>query len=225
MKADMIFPQPRTLKERLREKLRAKVRLWAHGHQVTYFDSPEGIRMDWDYPSYPSMRVLQSVKDDGERIKVGKYTGIHYSAVVIPGGVHHADWVSTVHGHVENGEWVDTPGAIHSNGPVVFGNDVFVAYEAVITSGITVGDGAIIATRAVVVKDVAPYSIVGGNPAKHIKYRFDEPTREALLRIKWWDWSTDKVAQHKSLIHSDRVAEFVARHDPALESPKPCEFC
>src|SRR3546814_3663231 len=116
--------------------------------------------MDWDYPSYPSMRVLQSVKDDGERIKVGKYTGIHYSAVVIPGGVHHADWVSTVHGHVENGEWVDTPGAIHSNGPVVFGNDVFVAYEAVITSGITVGDGAIIATRAVVVKDVAPYSTV-----------------------------------------------------------------
>src|SRR3546814_17723162 len=74
----MIFPQPRTLKERLREKLRAKVRLWAHGHQVTYFDSPEGIRMDWDYPSYPSMRVLQSVKDDGERIKVGKYTGNHY---------------------------------------------------------------------------------------------------------------------------------------------------
>src|SRR3546814_13708894 len=78
----MIFPQPRTLKERLREKLRAKVRLWAHGHQVTYFDTPEGIRMDWDYPSYPSMRVLQSVKDDGERIKVGKYPGIHYYAVV-----------------------------------------------------------------------------------------------------------------------------------------------
>lgn len=220
----MKYPQPRGLRAKLTEKLKSKVRLWVDGHQITYFDSPEGVRMDWDHPSYPTMRVLQSVPEDGERITVGKYTGIHYTTVVIPGGLHHVDWVSTQHAHIEDGEWVTTPGAIHDNGPVVIGNDVFVAFEAVITSGVTVGDGAIIATRAVVIKDVEPYSIVGGNPARHIRYRFDEPTRAALLRIKWWDWSTDKVAAHKHLIHSDRVAEFVAGHDPERGQPS-CEVC
>ncbi|MDN5894342.1 MAG: CatB-related O-acetyltransferase [Nocardioides sp.] len=224
MRADMKYPQPQGLRAKLTEKLKAKARQWVNGHQMTYFDSPEGARIDWSYPSYPTMRVLQSVENDGEPVQVGKYSGIHYTTVVIPGGLHHIDWVSTVHGHVEDGEWVDTPGAIHSNGPVVFGNDVFVAYEAVITSGVTVGDGAIVATRAVVVKDVEPFSIVGGNPARHIRYRFDEPTREALLRIRWWDWSTGKVAAHKDQIHSPEVAAFVAGHDPRLGTPS-CPLC
>lgn len=221
----MKYPKPRGLKERLRENLKVRVRQWVDGHQITYLDSVEGIDVDWEYPSYPTMRVLKSVPNDGETIKLGKYCGIHYSTVMIPGGIHHTDWVSSVHAHVEDGAWVDTPGAIHSVGQIVIGSDVFTAYQSVITSGVTVGHGAIVATRAVVVKDVEPYSIVGGNPAKHIRYRFDEPTREALLRIKWWDWSTDMVAAHKDLIHSDQVAEFVARHDPALDDPAPCEFC
>lgn len=220
----MKYPKPNGLRARLAERVKSRVRYWAHGHQMTFFDSAEGVRMDWKYPSYPTMRVLQTVADDGDRIQVGRYSGLHYSTVVIPGGVHHADWVSTVHSHVEDGEWVSAPGAIHSSGPVILGNDVFVAFEAVITSGITIGDGAIVATRAVVVKNVEPFSIVGGNPAKHIRYRFDEPTREALLRIKWWDWPDEKVAAHADLIHSPRVEEFVAGHDPILGAPS-CKLC
>lgn len=220
----MRYPQPRGLRAKLTERLKAKVRLWVDGHQMTYFDSPEGVRVEWEHPSYPTMRVLQSVEDDGEPVRVGKYSGIHYTTVVIPGGAHHADWVSTLHGHVEEGKWVDTPGAIHSNGPVVFGSDVFVGFEAVVMSGVTVGDGAMVATRSVVVKDVEPYSIVGGNPAKHIRYRFDEPTRRALLRIRWWDWSTEKVAAHKHQIHSPDVTAFVADHDPELGEPS-CSLC
>ncbi|MDT0202575.1 CatB-related O-acetyltransferase [Nocardioides sp. AE5] len=225
MRAEMKYPQPRGLKARLTEKLKARVRQWVDGHQMTYYDSAAGADITWEYPSYPTMRVLKTVPNDGETIRIGKYCGFHYSTLMIPGGVHHADWVSTVHAHVEDGEWVDTPGAIHSNGPIVIGNDVFTAYESIITSGVTIGDGAIVATRAVVVKDVEPYSIVGGNPAKHIRYRFDEPTREALLRIKWWDWSVEKVAAHKSVIHSSDVAGFVAAHDPDLADPAPCAFC
>jgi acetyltransferase-like isoleucine patch superfamily enzyme len=184
------------------------------------------VNVDAAYPTYPTMRVIESVPSDRDvPIKVGKYTGIHYTTVILPGGMHHVDWVSTQHTYVDaNGNWVNHPEAIHSKGPVVIGNDVFIAFEAVVTSGVTIGDGAVVATRAVVIKDVEPYSIVGGNPAKHVKYRFDEPTREALLRIKWWDWPVEKVAAHDSQINGPDVAGFVAGHDPALGDPS-CELC
>jgi len=217
-------PKRSGIKARITEKMKAKVRFWVDGHQVRYFDVPGQQRVEWEYPAYPTIKILETVPDDGDPVRIGKYAGIHYTTMIIPGGVHHADWVSTVHGHVENGEWVLAPGAITSNGPVTIGNDAFIAYEAVITSGVTIGDGAIVATRALVTKDVEPYSIVGGNPAKHIKYRFDEPTREALLRIKWWDWPVEKVAAHKHQIHSSDVAGFVAGHDPDLVSAS-CDIC
>lgn len=220
----MRYPQPHGLRAKLREKLRARVRAWVDGHQMTYFDSPEGVRAEWDYPTYPTMKVLQSVEDDGEPIRVGKYSGIHYTTVFIPGGMHHIDWVASLHGHVEDGEWVNVPGAIHSNGPITVGNDVFVAFEALVTSGVTIGDGAVVASRSVVISDVEPYSIVGGNPAKHIRYRFDEPTREALLRIRWWDWPVEQVTAHADQIHSPDVAGFVARHDPDVAG-RSCEVC
>jgi carbonic anhydrase/acetyltransferase-like protein (isoleucine patch superfamily) len=97
---------------------------------------------------------------------------------------------------------------------------VLVAFEALITSGVTIGHGAIVAPRAVVVSDVAPYEIVGGNPAKHLKWRFDEETRAALLRISWWDWPEEKVNRLRHEIDSPDVAGFVARHDPARHDPQ-----
>lgn len=224
MRSDMIYPQPRGVRARITEKLKAKVRLWVDGFQYTYFDSAAGVDMEWADPAYPTMRVLKTVADDGDTIKVGRYAGIHYSAVVIPGGQHHLDWVSAVNTPIEDGEWVDVPGGVYSNGQVVIGNNVFIAYQAVINSGITIGDGAVVAARAMVVKDVEPYSIVGGNPAKHIRYRFDEPTREGLLRIQWWNWPVSKVTAHKDQIHSTDVAGFVAGHDPALGEPS-CPIC
>ena len=78
-------------------------------------------------------------------------------------------------------------------GDIVIGNDVWIGYEAVILSGVTVGDGAIIGSRAVVTKDVPPYTIVGGVPAKPIRNRFDKNTISELLRLKWWDWEKDKI--------------------------------
>jgi carbonic anhydrase/acetyltransferase-like protein (isoleucine patch superfamily) len=98
---------------------------------------------------------------------------------------------------------------------VVIGNDVLVAFEALIMSGVTIGDGAIVAPRAVVLRDVQPYEIVGGNPAKHLKWRFDEETRAALLRIRWWDWPDEKVRRHRAEIDSPDVQGFIERHDPA----------
>lgn len=223
MSGDFRGPERSGIRTRLNNKLKARVRLWVTGHQITYTDTP-GHRVIAEYPSWATSRILQVDDNDGEPVRIGKYTGVHYTATFIPGGIHHFEWVASLHGHIENGEWVNPPDAIQSAGPIVLGNDVFVAFEAVIGSGITVGDGALVAARSMVVKDVEPYEMVGGNPAKHIRYRFDQPTREALLRIKWWDWSTDKVAQHKDQIYSSDVAGFVKGHDPELGNPS-CTLC
>lgn len=80
-------------------------------------------------------------------------------------------------------------------GDIIIGNDVWIGYEAVILSGVTIGDGAVIGCRAVVTKDVPPYTIVGGVPAKSIRKRFDEETIKELQKIKWWDWPEEKIAE------------------------------
>lgn len=90
----------------------------------------------------------------------------------------------------------DVSTAWDNKGNIVIGNDVWIGYEAVIMAGVTIGDGAIIGTRALVTKDVPPYTIVGGLPAKPIRKRFDDETISAPLKIKWWNWSTDKIAHN-----------------------------
>ena len=81
-------------------------------------------------------------------------------------------------------------------GDTVIGNDVWIGYKATIMAGVTIGDGAIIASQAVVTKDVPPYTIVGGNPAQAIKKRFSDEKIERLLSTKWWDWDIEKITQH-----------------------------
>ena len=87
----------------------------------------------------------------------------------------------------------------------MIGNDVWIGTEAMIMSGVKVGDGAIIASRAVVTKDVAPYSIVGSNPARHIRYRFNETEIAQLLEMKWWEWSEEHIKGAMSLMCSSDI--------------------
>lgn len=214
---------PRGLRARLKSRIRLKVRAWVTGHQIVHWDEGDE-RLHWEYPSYPIVRTMRAYPGEGGSMSIGKYSGFHYTALLIPGGQHHMDWVGTLHSHVEDGEWVDASDSVFGKGPIVIGNDCYVGYEAIVSSGVTVGDGAVVAARAMVTRSVEPYSIVAGNPARHIRYRFDEPVREALLRIRWWDWSTDKVAAHKDQIHSPEVEKFVADHDPELGTPA-CPLC
>ena len=108
-------------------------------------------------------------------------------------------------------EWgLDRKNVIDSwdnKGDIVIGNDVWIGYEAVILSGVTIGDGAIIGTRALVTKDIPPYTIVGGIPAKPIRKRFTEKEISILLDKKWWDWPKEKIARNIDRIQSGCIEQ------------------
>lgn len=103
-----------------------------------------------------------------------------------------------------------------NKGDIVIGNDVWIGYEAVIMAGVHIGDGAIIAARAVVTKDVPPYTIVGGTPAKEIRKRFDAEEIQQLLILKWWNWSTDKIRQCLPYIAEGKMDELLTRNKERL---------
>ena len=99
----------------------------------------------------------------------------------------------------------DITKAWDNKGDIVVGNDVWIGYEAVILAGVTISDGAIIGARAVVTKDVPPYTIVGGIPAKQIRKRFNEETIDTLLKLKWWDWSKERISKNIAAIQSGNL--------------------
>ena len=103
-----------------------------------------------------------------------------------------------------------------NKGDIVIGNDVWIGYEAVIMAGVHIGDGAIIAARAVVTKDVPPYTIVGGTPAKEIRKRFDAEVIQQLLMLKWWDWSTYEIRQCLPYIMEGKINELLTRNKERL---------
>lgn len=97
-----------------------------------------------------------------------------------------------------------------NKGDIVIGNDVWIGYEAAVLAGVTVGDGAIIGTRAVVTRDVPPYTIVGGVPARPIRTRFSQEAIDTLLALRWWDWPTEKIAARMRAIQSGDLAALTA---------------
>lgn len=139
------------------------------------------------------------------KLIVGKYCSIGFNSKIFLGGNHRHDWITTypfqaMHNDLSyilknNFTNVDkhVVGYPHSNGDVNIGNDVWFGENVTVMSGIKIGDGAVIAANSTVVKDVEPYSISGGNPAKHIKYRFSEEIIKRLLEIKWWDIEESKL--------------------------------
>lgn len=99
----------------------------------------------------------------------------------------------------------DVASAWDNKGDITIGNDVWIGYEAVIMSGVHIGDGAIIASRAVVTKDVPPYTIVGGTPAKEIRLRFDADTIAQLQKLQWWNWPIEKIRSNLPLIMNGEI--------------------
>lgn len=157
------------------------------------------------------------LQKDSDHVRIGKYCSIANGVYIMGSGNHNYKGVSTfpfTARILNKGNNKDSYG----KGPVVIGNDVWVGHNAIILSGVTIGDGAVVAAGGVVVNNVPPYSIVGGVPAKVIKYRFSEEIINELLAIKWWDWDFSKVLSNIDDFYLD-VEKFISIHKD--ESYKP----
>jgi virginiamycin A acetyltransferase len=144
----------------------------------------------------------------GDKLIIGKFCMIASDVTFIMNGANHLSKSITSYPFAifGNGWEHAMEGKSYPNkGDTVIGNDVWIGYKATIMPGVKVGDGAIIATKAVVVKDVAPYSIVGGNPATEISKRFSDKEIEKLLDLKWWDWSIEKITANVDKLTGDQV--------------------
>ena len=150
--------------------------------------------------------------DEGaDKLVIGSFCSIGSGAAFIMAGNqgHRNEWISTFPFFFmpEVPEFENAANGYLPAGDTVIGNDVWIGSEAIIMPGITVGDGGVIGTRALVTKDVEPYAIVGGNPAKTIRKRFDDGSIALLLEMKWWDWPAERLKAAMPLMTSCNVAE------------------
>jgi chloramphenicol O-acetyltransferase type B len=153
-------------------------------------------------------------KKDVDKLVIGKYCSIASGAKFMMCGNHghRHDWIATYPLDVleqESSSSKKFPAAFLKKGDTLIGNDVWIGFEALIMPGVHIGDGAVIAARAVVTKNVEPYTIVGGNPARVIKKRFSDENISALIKVKWWDWSDDKIRDNLHILRSGNVAELL----------------
>lgn len=165
----------------------------------TYYDDPV------DPTGFEKNNVLFNCPDFGDKLIIGKFCSIACGTQFVMGTANHRiNSITTYPFNVFGGAWEEnTPPHLSQlpyKGDIIIGNDVWIGRECVIMPGVKVGDGSIIATRSVVTKNIEPYSIVGGNPARFIKKRFDDEFIELLLKIKWWDFEPQKLLDFLPLL-------------------------
>jgi acetyltransferase-like isoleucine patch superfamily enzyme len=151
-------------------------------------------------------------ENNNSKLVIGNFCSIANNVNIYLGGNHRTDWVTTYpFGHIYNNIFNNFNGVGHpaSKGNVTIGNDVWIGSNVTIMSGVIIGDGAVIANNSHVVKNVEPYSLVGGNPAKLIKYRFTQQQIENLLQIKWWNWDNEKINNFTPLLCNNNIDEFI----------------
>jgi acetyltransferase-like isoleucine patch superfamily enzyme len=176
------------------------IHLW-NADRGTYFDRNVNI-ISWS---------------DEYKIKVGKYCSIGRDCNFFLHANHRSDWITTssqLWGPVtpEVAKLHMEMGHPSCKGDITIGNDVWIGAKSTIMSGVKIGHGAIVAAGALVTKDVEPYSVVGGNPAKHLKYRFEEQQIKDLLDIAWWDWEESKIKEEAMTLWSQDLNHFIEKH-------------
>lgn len=160
-----------------------------------------------DPAQFEKNNVLYHYPINHDRLVIGKFCSIACGAKFLFNSANHTmRSLSTYPFPLFFEEWgLDRKNVTQSwdnKGDIVIGNDVWIGYEAVILAGVTIGDGAIIGSRAVVTKDVMPYTIVGGVPAKPIRKRFSDEVVQKLQEMKWWDWPKERIAKNLEAIQS-----------------------
>jgi virginiamycin A acetyltransferase len=133
---------------------------------------------------------------------------------IMNGANHLTDAISTYPFAIFGNGWENAmAGKVYPfKGNTVIGNDVWIGYNATIMAGVNIGDGAIIATNATVVKDVAPYTIVGGNPAQEIRKRFPDDVINKLLDLRWWDWEAEKITRNVQYLTDNNIDQLLNAH-------------
>jgi acetyltransferase-like isoleucine patch superfamily enzyme len=155
--------------------------------------------------SYGGLNVIDY--GGGTRVRVGAYCSIAAGVQVVLGGEHRTDWVTTFPFSEIDPHFAHIKGHPRTKGDINIGNDVWIGRDAFILSGVTIGDGAVVAARALVSRDVPPYGIVAGNPATLLRYRFPSDVIERLTKAAWWTWPTERVeAAVPSLLSTDVLA-------------------
>lgn len=167
-----------------------------------------------DPRDFQQNNVLYHYPINHDKLIIGKFCSIACGAKFIFNSANHTmSSLSTYPFPLFFEEWGLEKSSVteswDNKGDIIIGNDVWIGYEAVILAGVKIGDGAIIGTRAVVTKDVPPYTIVGGIPAKPIRKRFNEETLCRLLELKWWDWPEQKISQKIKAIQSGQIDELM----------------
>ena len=146
---------------------------------------------------------------EGATCQIGAFCSFGPDVKIYTGGEHRVDWTTTYPFNVLWRSGKDISGHPKTKGDVIIGNDVWVGGEAMIMSGVQIGDGAVIGARSLVNKNIPPYTIAAGNPAINIKKRFPEEIINSLLEIRWWEWDDNKIAKHLPLLLNDNIEEFI----------------
>ncbi len=163
--------------------------------------------------SYGTPQIHRWSKEYG--VTIGKFCSIADDVHLLVDGNHRNDWVSTYpFGRMLEGFPKNSNHPI-GKGDIKIGHDVWIARGAVILSGVRIGNGAVIAAGALVVKNVADYEVVGGNPAQSLSFRFLQPQIDALLQIAWWNWPLTKIEAEIIFLESADVDKFIERNLPS----------
>jgi len=169
---------------------------------------PKDCRVSVGCYTYGNPRLM--LWSDKEKINIGKYCSIAENVTIFGGGEHRTDWVTSFPISIAfnlGAAWQD--GIPATKGQTLIGNDVWIGYGSTILSGVTIGDGAVVGACSVVTKDIPPYIIAAGNPAKIIRKRFSRRIVKRLLKIKWWDWPPDRIIAAYELMSSPDIDAFM----------------
>lgn len=190
-----------------------RLKNWRNPHNLTRLHLKRLTdRYGFTIGDYSYGRPKVRFPETGATLSIGRYCSIADGVEIMLGGNHRLDFITTYPFGALPGVWPEAVGEAYTHvghGDVTIGHDVWLGSQCMIMSGVTIGHGAVVAARAVVTKDVPPFAVVGGCPAKVIKSRFEEVTAARLLASAWWDLPRPRIVALVPLLQSGDVEGFL----------------